>query len=146
MLVDSSSKIIVKPILWNWYFIFSSSLGFLSGILSSFTRLVIYFIYAIISIFRVESTILPKYWSRFDVAYISFMSYISTLHQHENPICHTAIDLWQAQNSQKSQRSNRARNRWHLAYSLLIDPDLKKYRKNDTRGSHLGQQTSIEMV
>lgn len=130
LLVNKESKRIGRPIIWEWYFIISTSHGFIIGIIRAFTRLVIFFIVSMMSVFRIEATIFPPSLQRFDQSYISFMSYIYTLHSHDHPAWVVAADCWRqvcdssGRNQLNNDKSIRAKLRWNLAYTLLIDPSL----------------------
>jgi hypothetical protein len=150
-LLDTTKQQIIRPKIWSWYFIISTSLGFIAGIFSAFTRLIVFTIYTMAAIFRVERTILPEKLQEYgDRAYTGFMSYLYALHCHENPVWAVAVDsLKQLKMNQRSSEvfsdeleykglissqtieyQNRARLRWKLAYTLLIDPSLQKYRSH----------------
>lgn len=134
-LVNKVSQRIERPIVWGWYFIVSTSLGFIIGIIRAFTRLVMLILIAVISLFRIDATVFPPSLQRFDHCYVSFMSYVYTLQSHYNPALVVAADCWRQiwdsckENDLKGAKSRKATLRWKLAYTLLIDPSLIQHRK-----------------
>jgi hypothetical protein len=74
------------------------------------------------------------------------MSYMYALHRHQNPIWAISVDYWRTKPIESLNYSNtRARNRWKLAYTLLIDPDLIKQRNPDFKKSK-DNDIQIEMI
>lgn len=86
---NKESLRIEHPILWAWFFVISSSLGFVIGIIRAFTRLVVFFVTSMAAIFRIDSTILPK---ELQTADASLMSYLYALHRQNNPIWEVDAD------------------------------------------------------
>jgi hypothetical protein len=54
------------------------------------------------------------------------MSYLYSVHCYDNPTVKVAAEMFQDTFS----RQSKAKARWKMAYTMLIDPQLLKYRKS----------------
>jgi hypothetical protein len=124
-LVDRELNLITRPGWWSFYFILSSAIGLIAATVSASIRILIFIMYSAFSILCVDYTILPKSFVRLDYAHTSYLSYMYSVHCYDNPTMQIAAEMFRNPLSGTSK----ARSRWKLAYTLLIDPQLSQYRK-----------------
>ena len=110
-----------------------------TGLAASVKRFVFLIAFALGSVLRLDSTRFPSRLVSYDQGYSSFMSVIMLRHRHCSPVISVARELrfglgkrglapsdndTEPHTASKSEAQKRARTRWHLAYTLLNNPQL----------------------
>lgn len=131
-LITKDRTTVLKSPNWAYYFFFSSFLGFLSGILNAIVRFLLLFFLSLGAIFRIDRSLFPESIRWMDSSYVSYMSYALAIHRHDNPYQLVAADaiVSNTHGTEESRRKRRNAFKWKLAYTLLIHPELRQFRKS----------------
>ncbi|XP_046854619.1 stimulated by retinoic acid gene 6 protein-like isoform X2 [Xenia sp. Carnegie-2017] len=109
-----------------WFFI-----GLPMGILSALLRILKAMIIGLILLPRVDHSVLPEGFQRFDPGYISYIAYLHVQATFRNPIlrvfCQTIFD--RKNGIRQWNYLPQARTRWFLALTLTRNPQIISYRK-----------------
>ncbi|XP_046854613.1 stimulated by retinoic acid gene 6 protein-like isoform X2 [Xenia sp. Carnegie-2017] len=110
-----------------WFFI-----GLPMGILSALSRVLKAMVIGGLMLPRVDHSVLPDGFQRFDPGYISYIAYLHVQAAFRNPIlrvfCQTIFD--RKNGIRQWNFSPQARTRWFLALTLTRNPEILSYRKD----------------
>ncbi|XP_046854611.1 stimulated by retinoic acid gene 6 protein-like [Xenia sp. Carnegie-2017] len=126
-----------------WFFI-----GLPMGMLSALSRILKAMIIGLILLPRVDHSVLPEGFQRFDPGYISYIAYLHVQAAFRNPIlrvfCQTIFDRKNGIRQWKC--SPQARTRWFLALTLARNPEFISYRKDKEERLNVPVRTSSVRV
>eukprot|EP00164_Ancoracysta_twista_P019164 GFYU01033548.1.p1 GENE.GFYU01033548.1~~GFYU01033548.1.p1 ORF type:complete len:388 (+),score=74.41 GFYU01033548.1:166-1329(+) len=126
-------KSVTKPIHFSYLGLILLILNFMNGVFVACIRTLGFVIYSIFASFRIDQTIVADDNVYLDTIYCSWMSLITFRHYHHNPILRTACHVFASRGDGRSERSNRAVNKWHLLVTLHNNPSLLLERRTKKR-------------
>ncbi|CEM29853.1 unnamed protein product [Vitrella brassicaformis CCMP3155] len=146
VLMDKSNSI-RRPRLFAVMYVAIIVVNFAYGLLMGVISIIAGIFFGVILVFQPGHSLFPKSARNWDPAYVSFLGALYLAHEEFNPIARTAVTLLSAEgkrrhtippeDEQRVAAHRRARNRWHLALTLVNNPSLcqsKAYallRRND---------------
>lgn len=101
------------------------------GIPVALCRLLTYIMYSVIASADLSSSLLPEHLQYLDYAHMTYTSAVHLHNHHHNTIVHTCVD--NLLSTRRTATCHRARNKWHLAYTLLHNPQLRSARRHRLR-------------
>jgi len=123
--------------------------GVIVGATVSLMRILYYVLYSFVAVALLDETILPAPVRSLDSAYLAFWGLVYAHHRHHNDVVHVAVDQLRRHRDQQNhddddddndeekakkellrRTADRARTRWHLAYTLLNNPKLRAERRS----------------
>lgn len=113
--------------------------GVVVGFTVAFFRVLYYISYSVVAVAFLDESILPPVIREFDSCYIAFFAAVSSHHRHHNALLHVFADALQesitneaprSEEKSNAQYSSRVKSRWHLAYTLLNNPSLRRDRRS----------------
>ena len=128
---------------WTWFSWLMLCINLITGLFFAFRRFAILFFCSLVAVFRLDYTQFPSSVAAMDTGYLSFMAMQVFAHRHRSPIIHTFVSELASMRSGQGGSSvhataaaqvkaKRSRSRWHLAITLLNNPQLIA-----ERGHHL---------
>ena len=130
---------------WEFYKILT---GFIISFVTGLTRYIILIFVLLISLFRVDTSVIPVWVTRmlyfnFDFVNRRFFGFLKCYHAHNHPIVHTVMMLVKAKTFSKSigesfemefnNKTKRIAYKWQLCVLLALNPSLMKFRKHRLR-------------
>ena len=100
--------------------------GLVSGAAIFLSRVLTSVAVSLVHLVSLDISVLPERYAHLDAGHVAFMSLVRAHHNHHNSALHVAAEALAA----PDRRATRARARWHLAYTLLNNPGLRRDRRS----------------
>ena len=79
---------------------------------------------------RLDCSIYGRHMEKRDAGFMSFVAFLHMEVNQTHPIKLAFCEILKASVKKRNQDLSNARKRWHLIYTLVRNPDLKKHRKH----------------
>mmetsp|Transcript_1932 Transcript_1932/g.8546 ORF Transcript_1932/g.8546 Transcript_1932/m.8546 type:complete len:910 (-) Transcript_1932:2723-5452(-) len=143
--VLSDGVSVKRPVLFHYATLTLLLYNLFTGFLQALLRLAYMVCFCFVAILRLDVTIFPSQLQMIDVGIMCFNSICYFRHHHGNAIVQEAVDVFRGGQREKEaafaasahhdryRTHVRVRNRWQVAYTLLKNPALAKYRHGITK-------------
>ncbi|KAH8047335.1 hypothetical protein JL722_13148 [Aureococcus anophagefferens] len=99
--------------------------GLLVGAALFVSRVLTSVVFCLFHLVSLDVCVLPERYAHLDASHVAFMSLVYAHRRHHDAALHVAAEAFAA----RKPRHSRARTRWHLAYTLLKNPALRRDRR-----------------
>lgn len=118
---------------WVWFTSICLFIDLAKGIAAAIARSMILILLCALHILQIHQSVFPEFMHSFDKGYRAFMSLAVFYHRHQNPVWDAFIHHMRYKKEDQTKLTDsyrRAQRRWHLAWTLLHNPQLHAERRN----------------